>query len=214
MLGASVLPTNLGDQVRSAVLISYASKPSLAAEYNNHRRVAVDWSAAARIPFHDIRKLRLGLPNHLLKSTRLLETPGFATGCEELDRRAFEACRRADAAIWCTPAMQAWKASERDAWTSLPEHNRGRSILAITYMDAIPSQTERERLMARILAEAAVHFGKVVIIANENATRARQWGAVGDNEVLWHASGGAELRAVVRTLVAPPWHSAGLCILG
>jgi hypothetical protein len=204
LLGAPVLPTGLGDQVRSPVLISYASKPSLAAEHNDYRRVAVDWSTAARIPFHNIRRLRLGLPNDLLKSTRIVETPGFATGCEDRDQRAFEACRRADAAIWCTPAMQAWKASERDAWVSLSKRIGARSILAITYMDAIPSQTDRERLSARILAEAAAYFGNVVMIANKHATRAPESGAPGSNEVLWRASGGAELCAAVRTLIATP----------
>jgi hypothetical protein len=209
LLGASVLPTGLGDQVRPAVLISYASKPSLAAEHNNHRRVAADWATAARIPFHSIRRLRLGLPNDLLKSTRLVETPGFATGCEEVEQRAFEACRRVDAGIWCTPAMQAWKASERDAWVSLSKRIRARSILAITYMDAIRSQTDRERLSARILAEAAAHFGNVVMIASKDATSARELDPPDGNEELWHASGGADLCAAVRALIATPSQLAG-----
>jgi hypothetical protein len=204
-----VLPTGLGDQGRPAVLISYAAKPLLAAEHHNRRRVAVDWSTAACIPRDSIRRLRLGLPNELLKSIRLVETPGFGTGCEDLDRRAFEACRRADAVIWCTPAVQAWKASERDAWLSLPKRIRARSILAITYMDAIPTQTDRERLSARILAEAAAHFGNVVMIASKQATRACELDARGHDEGLWRTSGGAELCAAVRALIATPLQSAG-----
>jgi hypothetical protein len=202
LLGARVLPTGRNDEMRSAVLLSYAAKRSLTAEHNDRRRVAVDWASAARMPIKSLRRLRLGLPNDLLKSTRLIETPGFATGCEDLDQRALGACRRVDAGIWCTTAMQAWKASERDAWVSLSKRMRERSILAITYMDAIPSQTDRERLRARICAEAAAYFGKVVMIANKHAARARESGAPGANEALWHASGGAELWAAVRGLIA------------
>jgi len=201
LLGARVLPTGLNDEMRPAVLISYASKRSLTAEQSDRRRVAVDWGSAARVPFHSLRRLRLELPNDLLKSTRLVETPGFATGCEDLDQCALRACRGVDAGIWCTPAMQAWKASERDAWVALSKRMRGRSILAITYMDAIPSQTDRERLRARIRAEAAAYFGKVVMIANKHATRARELGAPGANEASWVASGGAELWAAVRGLI-------------
>ena len=209
LLGARVLPTGVGDGVCPTVLISYAAKRSLTVEHNNHRRVAVDWASAARMPLHSIRRLRLGLPNDLLKSTRLVETPGFATGCEDVDQRALGACRRVDAGIWCTPAMQAWKASERDAWVSLSKRMRARSILAITYMDAIPSQRDRERLRARILAEAAAYFGKVVMIANKHAARARELAVPGTNEALWHASGGAELWAAVRGLIATASQSAG-----
>ena len=202
LLGASVLPTGVGDQIGLPVLVSYASKPSLVLEHANRRRVATDWVTMAHTQVDAVRRLRLGLPIDLLKSSRLVETPGFASGCDGLDRRAFAVCRQASAAIWCTPAMQAWKASERDAWLALHERFRGRSILAVTYKDAIASEKDHARLSARLRAEAAPHFGKVVMIASQDAMRARQLDCRDASDALWQASGGAELCAAVRTLIA------------
>jgi hypothetical protein len=202
LLGSDVLPTGFSDQVRLPVLVSYASKPSLVLEHINRRHVTTDWGAMARTPIDDIRRMRLGLPMDLLKSCRLLETPGFATGCDGLDRRALEACRRANTAMWCTPAVQAWKASERDAWLALPKRLRGRSILAITYKDAIRSERDHARLSARLRTEAGPYFSKIVMIASKEAMRARQLDCRSARDALWQVSGGAEFCAAIRNLIA------------
>jgi hypothetical protein len=47
LLGTPVLRTVLGSGIRLPVLISYASKHSLALKRTNRRRVATDWVAVA-----------------------------------------------------------------------------------------------------------------------------------------------------------------------
>jgi hypothetical protein len=107
----------------------------------------------------------------------------------------------AHASIWCTTAVQAWKASERDAWLALPKRLRGRSILAVTYKDAIPSERDYARLSVRLRMDAAPYFGKVVMIASKEAVRAGRLDSRSGESEVWQASGVAELRAAVRTLV-------------
>ncbi|KAB2912382.1 MAG: hypothetical protein F9K29_19505 [Hyphomicrobiaceae bacterium] len=202
LLGGAAVPT--GYRVRSPypVLINYAARPSLAFELGDRRRIATGWEDVARAPAQDVRRLRLGLPIDRLKAFRLIDTPGAATGDEALDARAFNACRRADVAIWCTPAVQAWKGSERQAWLALPRRLRQRSILAVTYKDAVASADDIERLGARLHAEAGPHFAGVVMIACADALRALPLADRARDEALWHASGGAAMAAALRAAIA------------
>lgn len=201
LLGLPGLPTGFDSRVRPPVLVSHASKPSLALENNDHRRVATNWAAIETTSVEAVRWLRLGLPADMLRLARLLETTAFASGDDSLDLRTQEMCGRAHAGIWCTPAMQAWKASERDAWLTLPERFQVNGILAVTYVDAIPSQRDRERLSARLRVEAAPYFGRIIMVANNEATGTRQAGCrIGVNP-LAQTDGSAELRLAVRALI-------------
>ncbi len=202
LLGGAVLPT--GYRVRSPfpVLINYAAKPSLAFELLDRRRIATEWEGVATASAQNVRRLRLGLPIDQLKAFRLIDTPGGATGDDALDERAFNACRRADVAVWCTPAVQAWKGSERLAWLALPKRLRLRSILAVTYKDAIASASDIDRLGARLRAEAGPYFSRIVMIACADALRALPLADRARDKTLWHASGGAAVAAALRAAIA------------
>ena len=93
----------------------------------------------------------------------------MGSGDEDCDEHTLRICRKADTVIWCTPAMQAWKASEERAWLTLPERVRQRGILAVTFEDAIASPGDAERLLARLHAEAASHFSRVVMASRLSA---------------------------------------------
>jgi hypothetical protein len=188
LLGASALATGPVERSALPILVSYAARPSLVLERSDRRRIPIDAFPAAEAD--DAKRVRLGLPIDLLKACRLLETPGFASGYDDLDRRAQAACRSAQAAIWCTPAVQAWKASEREAWLALPARVRQRSILAVTYKDAIASDADARHLSARLRAEAGPHFGRIIMVASREA-------GLGGRQ-----SGACELRSAVLDLVA------------
>ena len=111
----------------------------------------------------DIRRLHVGAPLQRLKRLSVMDTPGLGFADSESDQRSLQPCRNADAVIWCTPAMQAWKASEERAWLALPKRVRARGILAVTFADAIASRADVERLMERLRAEAGSYFRKVVM---------------------------------------------------
>ncbi|HJU30414.1 MAG TPA: dynamin family protein [Hyphomicrobiaceae bacterium] len=193
LLGESVLPTGWADDPRPAILLRHASRHTLEVERPDGRREPADWASASIHSVRTAQWLRFGLPIELLARAQLIETPAFATGDDDVERCAAAACGKADAAIWCTPAVQAWKASEADAWLDLPRRIRARSILAVTYMDAVGDAAERARLEARIRAEAAEHFAMHLMLGG--VTGVRQGGA--------HPNAGtaADLLAAVENLV-------------
>jgi GTPase Era involved in 16S rRNA processing len=102
------------------------------------------------------------MPLDRLRTLRAVDTPGFALGDAAMEARTLHACRYADTIIWCTPAMQAWKASEEQAWLALSKTLRRRGILAITFMDMLRSPGDAGRLMARLNADAGHLFRKIV----------------------------------------------------
>ena len=65
--------------------------------------------------------------------------------------------------IWCTPAMQAWKASEEKAWLALPKRcvRAGFSPSRLA-MKSHPGRIV-DRLMERLRAEAGPYFRMVVM---------------------------------------------------
>jgi hypothetical protein len=103
-----------------------------------------------------------------LRSLRLTDTPGLGYGDEEWDQRTLRLCSRADAVIWCTPAMQAWKASEERAWLSLPKRVRARGLLAVTFEHAIASPADLGRLLSRLRAEVGAHFRHIALASDSD----------------------------------------------
>ena len=193
LLGEPVLPTGWADEPRPAILLCHGSRCSLEVERPDGRREPADWGSASGFSFRTARWLRFGLPIELLARVSVIEAPAFATGDDDVERQAIESCEQADAAIWCTPAVQAWKASELDAWLTLPSRIRARSILAVTYMDAVGDAGERERLEARIRAETAEHFAMHLMLC----------ALAGEREGGAHAIAGAaaDLQAAVEGLL-------------
>ena len=114
----------------------------LSAEVADRRRVASRGSASTRQLPQDTRRLHVGMPLARLRALHVVDTPGLGSGDEGGDEHTLGSAG-ADAVIWCTPAVQAWKASEERAWLTLPERLRQRGVLAVTFLDAVGSPARR-----------------------------------------------------------------------
>jgi len=169
LLGAPVLPASFTTHTAYPTVVRFAAKPSLSAEIADRKRVPIAWNRIDGAPAEGIYRLHVGVPLDRLKTLRAIDTPGLGLGDESRDARTLRACRSADTVIWCTPAMQAWKASERHVWLTLPRAVRQRGVLAVTFMDAIRSQSDASRLLVRLNAEAGPHFRKIVTISAHGA---------------------------------------------
>jgi Dynamin family len=167
LLGTPVLPTSFTRHTAYPTVVGFAAKPWLRAELAGRRRVAVPWSCIDGAPAPHIRRLHVGMPLDRLKTLRATDTPGFGLGDEEDEARTLRACRGADTVIWCTPAMQAWKASELRTWLALPRAVRQRGVLAVTFMDLLPSKGDAGRLLARLAADAGPHFRRIVTFSSQ-----------------------------------------------
>jgi dynamin family protein len=158
LLGAAVLPASFTTHTAYPTVVRFAAKPSLRAEIAQRRRVPAAWDQLDGVPAHHICRLHVGMPLDPLRTLRAVDTPGLGLGDEALDGRTLRSCRHADIVIWCTPAMQAWKASEQRVWLGLPKAVRRRGILAVTFMDQLRSPGDAGRLLARLHADAAPLF--------------------------------------------------------
>jgi hypothetical protein len=167
LVGASVLPASFTTHTAYPTVVRFARRPSLSAEIAQRRRVRVGWDELDGSPSCHIHRLHVGMPLDRLHTLRAVDTPGLDLADDVLAARTLRACRSADAVIWCTPAMQAWKASEQQAWLALPEAVRARGILAVTFMDALRSPGDAGRLMARLNADAGPLFRKIAATSRE-----------------------------------------------
>jgi GTPase Era involved in 16S rRNA processing len=169
LLGSPVLSASFVTRTRHPTVVAFAAKPSFSAEIAGRRRIRLACDRLDQEPPQDTRWLHVGLPLERLRSLRVVDTPGLGSGEEDIERRTLGICRQADTVVWCTPAMQAWKASEERAWLTLPERVRERGILAVTFEDAITLPADSGRLLARLEAEAASYFGRVVLASKLSA---------------------------------------------
>lgn len=164
LVGAPVLAPSFVTHTAHPTVVGFAARPSLSAEIANRKRRPVTWAAIdAGAPGDDIRRLHVGAPLERLRGLSVVDTPGIGFADCESDQRSLHACRNADIVIWCTPAMQAWKASEEQAWLTLPDRVRGCGVLAVTFADAIASRTDVDRLMERLRAEAGPYFWQIAL---------------------------------------------------
>lgn len=161
LVAAPVLPASFISHTPYPTIVTYAAKPALAGEMANRRRIPLAWDSIGTGTAHNIRRLHVGLPMARLRALRVVDTPGLALGDERRDAQTLRACRGADTIIWCTPATQAWKASEQRAWLTLPKHLRERGLLAVTFTDAIAA-SDVDRVLARLRGEAGPHFRDIV----------------------------------------------------
>ena len=163
LVGAPVLTPSVITPTVHPTVVAFASKPSLSAETAGRRRTPVAGDRLDDGAPDNVRRLHVGVPLECLKQFSVVDTPGLGFADGESDRRSLQACRYADTVIWCTPAMQAWKASEERAWLALSACVRARGFLAVTFADEIASPSDVNRLMERLRAEAGRYFRKVVM---------------------------------------------------
>ena len=180
LVGAPLLTPSFITHTAYPTVLGFAARHSLSAEIANRKRVPTAWDCLDGPSQENIRRLHVGAPLERLKSMRVIDTPGLGFGDEGGDRRALQVCRNADTVIWCTPAMQAWKASEERAWLTLPRRIRERGILAVTFEDAIGSDSDANRLLARLRSEAGQYFREIAMASGLHAlTRAETGNGLG-----------------------------------
>jgi hypothetical protein len=163
LVGAPLLPASVVTHTACPTVVGFAPRPALRAELADRRRVPLAWEDMALVQGHDVRRLDIGMPLRRLRGLSIIDTPGLDADDAASRVLALQSCRGADLAIWCTPAMQAWKESERRAWLSLPRRLRQRGFLAVTFADKIRSRSDLDRLLARLRSEAGGHFQEVLL---------------------------------------------------
>ena len=166
MLGADVFPAGIVTRTDLPAVAQYASRPSLSMKMADGTRVPLAIENLGQPPPAGARELNYRLPLESLKRVSIVDTPAADMEGAAIDPRIVQACRGADLLVWCTPAMQAWKYSEQLLWLMLPTALRKRGVLAVTFADQVTSESDLDRLLIRLHADAGPYFTDIVIPAN------------------------------------------------
>ena len=201
LIGAEVLPTSIHANTRVPIHLHYAERPSFALECCDRIRRPLTEPTLGLLGSGQGRLLHVGLPVERLRHFEVIDTPGLASGATHLDDLVVEACRRANIAVWCTASTQAWKASEEAAWSALPRRLHERGVLVATQADALNTDRDRERLVARLHEEAGPRFAGVAMIAGAAADEIRRHPLRPNYAERWSACGGETLELLLQRLI-------------
>ena len=192
LLGRDMLPTAVLASTRRPSLLRHAPDPRIDAVFDDGRRERVTPESAEIVARDDINHFDIGLPNELLRSIELIDTPGLADPDRD-PKRSLDMIRSADICLWCTLATQAWRNSERQMWLSLQAQFGTRGILVATHVDTLANRAERKRIRARLEREAGDLFRDIVLLAVPDAKRASKADGRIADPMLWRDSGGDAL---------------------
>ncbi len=140
------------------------------------------------------RYVRVFTSSPMLERCDIIDTPGISD--PNLDEESWRfAVGQSNFILWCTPATQAWRETERSAWTSLPERLRANSVLVVTRADKLLNATDRDKVTRRLTRESFGLFGDLVLLSAPDAVRGKAVLAQSNDWDLWTQSGGADLEA-------------------
>ncbi len=165
LLGFDLLPESVLANTVTRTVLSHAAGLEVHAVTAEGRR-PIDLTGLDAFGVPDLLRLEVGLPSQRLAVHDVVDTPGL----REDDALGLE-LSPSDVLVWCTVAGQAWKESERRAWSEVPRVHRSRAILAVTNADALKDDAETERVLARMHAETQGLFGGIVATARPDPSK-------------------------------------------
>jgi hypothetical protein len=159
---------------RLPTLLRYAPVPRIEALFQNGQKVALTPNDEFLVP--NILRLEVGLPSEHLRRVEVLDFPGSANPLFHADV-AMIPRQGVDAVIWATVATQAWRETERQAWSKLPQRLRRRGILAVTQCDLVRDETDFSKLKARLQLVQEEHFRALCFVAAERKSQMAEAGS-------------------------------------
>jgi hypothetical protein len=182
MLGRPAIPTKVTATQLPPVWVE-AGEAEAWREAVDGSRHPLDPDRLEAVPVAETAFLHLYMQAEVLEVCDLIDTPGISDPnmAAEVWQRAAE---EADGVIWLTHATQAWRQSEAAVWDQMPESLRSRSLLLVTRIDKLLTESDRARVLHRVRRETAGKFRTVLPISLIQAL------AAGEDADKWAASGG------------------------
>jgi hypothetical protein len=170
--GKSTLTNVLLGHVSSRVRVTATQAPPIWYVHGTADPVVVDEAgvetpiapeALAEVPVAGTAHVRVSLPAAILQEIDLIDMPGSSDPNMSVDIWQ-SVLPHVDAAIWCTPASQAWRQSEAAIWDAMEPDLQARSVLLVTRIDKVLSASDRARLMTRLSREAGPLFRATIAV--------------------------------------------------
>jgi hypothetical protein len=159
LLDQAVLPDSVVTNTRRPLVLHHAATVGVVG-IGPRGRIDLLSGPAGIAEVSSVERLEVGLPSDRLLSFDLVDTPGV-TEAEDLDPLEL---RTSDVLLWCTIATQAWKASERGLWMSLPARYRRHAILVVTHRDALRGREDVAKVAGRLAMETKGCFRSTVLV--------------------------------------------------
>jgi len=141
----------------------------------------------------DFRKhyaiIHRGMTCPVLAHCDMIDAPGISDPALHKDYLVFLA-RYMDFVVWCTPASQAWRQTEKVAFLKLPEVTREHSFMLITRFDKLRNAKDRKKVQTRVERDAGEFFADVVPIQTTKAADIPVAERTEDEKGQWVKTGG------------------------
>ena len=180
------LPTAVISNTQVPTLLQFAHEPEIWGVREGAKRERL--GANREAPSQSVVRLDVGLPSQRLRAIQLLDLPGladprFRTPIVDL------ALHHVDAVLWCTMSTQAWKESERMAWSRLPARLRSRGVLVSTHGDLLREVRDAEKVLTRLRSTAGPLFRDIVLVSTVDALAVLRGEGAGSAAVAWNDTG-------------------------
>lgn len=136
--------------------------------------------------------LRMGVTSDRLKEADIIDTPGISD--PKLEKGALNFLGDyMDFVLWLSAANQAWRQSEKMAWTSFPDALRENSVMLLTRADKLRGPKDLQKVHKRCTTETATLFREIVPLMTTKAAAVAHDDRSGDQNNAWVSTGGAAL---------------------
>ncbi len=199
LAGIESLPTAVVSNTRIPTLLYYAREPEIWIVHHGGRRERL--RSDRGLPQQSIFRIDVGLPSVRLRALQILDLPPLSdvrSGGPDVDL----ALHCVDAAIWCTMSTQAWKESERVAWSMLPPRLHRRGILVSTHCDLLREAADRYKLLARLREDVGTSFRSIILVSTLEALRVMGRDRQGLAAAAWLSSGAEPLGTELASLLS------------
>ena len=184
LIGSQPLPVKVTATQLPPVWISYGDQVPYREDLNGDVH-EVDLNNLDAVSLADTALIRIFLKSEILELCDLIDMPGISD--PNMDAAVWERVLPiADGVIWCSHATQAWRQSEAAVWKSVPEKLYANSFLLLTRYDKLLNQSDRERVVKRVMRETKGMFAGIYPISLTNAIAAQ------DDRGQWELSGAEE----------------------
>lgn len=140
--------------------------------------------------------LRMGVTSDRLKDADIIDTPGISD--PRLEKGALNFLGDyMDFVLWLSAANQAWRQTEKMAWTSFPEILRTNSVMLLTRADKLRNAKDVEKVHKRCRTETAGLFRKIVPLMTTKAAAVADEDRIVDVDSAWVMTGGAALETSI-----------------
>ena len=131
----------------------------------------LDLAELEQVSLDTTEHVRIFMKSDILRYCDLIDMPGISDpsmSSEVWERMA----HLADAVLWCTHATQAWRQSEAGVWSNFPQEMRQNSLLLVTRFDKIVGESDRAKVVKRVIQETEGLFAEVFPVSLLQAMRA------------------------------------------